>query len=250
MALVALDWTIGSIAFGAWTQSWGFIKRGHFRIMAWTVFGFGVIALAAGRASGDSFAFATIAAAAGAAIYLVSQYLESDTSPVVAGALATVAGAAAIWIAGRDLGGWPDVLGSLHLIAGAALLGGVTNGMLLGHWYLNQPGLKPEALARLSTVASISTTIAATIGAISAPRLLDATTDGAVLGLPGFGLSFGPAFFGIWAALVVATGAVIWMARRCVSIRSIQSATGLYYVALLTGGVTQFLVCYLIVRSA
>jgi hypothetical protein len=46
------------------------------------------------------------------------------------------------------------------------------------------------------------------------------------------------------------TAAVVWMARRCVRIRSIQSATGLYYVALLTAGVAEFLVRYLMVNAS
>ncbi len=251
VALIALEWTIGSIAVGAWTQSWGSIKRGHFRILAWSAFVAAAVALAAARAAGGGvLSGAAVAAAAGAGIYLASQYLESDKTPVVAGASATVAGLIALSLTVGNLGDWPVVLALFHLAAGTAILGGVTNGMFLGHWYLNQPGLKPEALARLSNAAFVSTTAAAVAGGVSAPRLLDASTEGAVLGLPGFGASFGPAFFGIWAALVVVTGGVIWMARRCVSIRSIQSATGLYYVALLTAGVTQFLVTYLVVRSA
>jgi hypothetical protein len=48
----------------------------------------------------------------------------------------------------------------------------------------------------------------------------------------------------------VFTGVVSWMARRCVRIRSIQSATGLFYVAILTAGVSEFLVRYLMVNAA
>jgi hypothetical protein len=42
----------------------------------------------------------------------------------------------------------------------------------------------------------------------------------------------------------------VWMARRCVKIRSIQSATGLYYVAILTAGVSEFLVRYLMINAS
>jgi hypothetical protein len=57
-------------------------------------------------------------------------------------------------------------------------------------------------------------------------------------------------FFIVWLVLLGFTGAVVWGARRCVKIRSIQSATGLYYVALLTAGVSEFLVRYLMVNAA
>jgi hypothetical protein len=82
-----------------------------------------------------------------------------------------------------------------------------------------------------------------------AARLAGASTEGAVLGLPGFGESFGAIFFAVWLSLVGFTGVVVWMARRCVALRSIQSATGLYYVALLTAASSEFLVRYLMVNS-
>jgi high-affinity Fe2+/Pb2+ permease len=84
---------------------------------------------------------------------------------------------------------------------------------------------------------------------VAVGRLSDATTEGAVLGLPGFGESFGWIFYGVWVTLLVFTGVAVWGARRCITIRSIQSATGLYYVALLTAGVSEFLVRYLMVSS-
>ena len=72
----------------------------------------------------------------------------------------------------------------------------------------------------------------------------------AALGLAGFGESFGVAFFVVWLGLIALTGVVSAMARRCVTIRSIQSATGLFYVALLTAVVSEFLVRYLMLNAA
>jgi hypothetical protein len=120
--------------------------------------------------------------------------------------------------------------------------------MMLGHWYLNQPGLKPEALARLTRLALVAGIATGVLGLVAVGRLSDATTEGAVLGLPGFGESFGLIFYGVWLTLLAFTGLAVWGARRCIKIRSIQSATGLYYVALLTAGVSEFLVRYLMVN--
>jgi hypothetical protein len=83
----------------------------------------------------------------------------------------------------------------------------------------------------------------------AASELANASTEGAVLGLPGFGESFSLAFYLVWIALLGLTGAVVWAARRCVSLRSIQSATGLLYVAVLSAGVSEFLVRYLMVNA-
>jgi hypothetical protein len=60
----------------------------------------------------------------------------------------------------------------------------------------------------------------------------------------------GPAFFVVWLALMGFTAVVLWMARRCVQIKSIQSATGLYYIGILTAGTSEFLVRYLMVNAA
>ena len=253
VALIMLEWTVGLVAAAAWTQSWGVVKRGHFRITGYTGLALGVLAvLALGAADGvEGAAPLTVAITAGAAaLYLAVQYSNTDVPAVVAGALVAVTGIVALAAAADLLEGWPLPLAAIEVVAGAALLGAVTNGMLLGHWYLNKPGLKPWALARLTTLALVATGGTGVLGLVAAGKLAGATTEGAVLGIPGFGESFGLAFFLIWLALVAFTGAVVWAARRCVTIKSIQSATGLYYVALLTAGVAEFLVRYLMVNAA
>jgi hypothetical protein len=251
VALVLIEWTAGWIGVAAWTQSWNVISRGHFRITAAGTLVFGVlgtIALQAASPSGTTKALVTAFEIA-AVVYLLLQYLGSDLAAAIAGAVAAIVGAATLVAAAGSISGWDQALAAVELIVGAMFLGGVTNGMMLGHWYLNQPGLKPWALARLTDL-SLLATAAAAVGGLAAVRLLaGASTTGAALGLPGFGASFGVGFFIVWAVLVVFTGAVVVGARRCIQIRSIQSATGLYYVALLTAGVAEFLVRYLMVNA-
>jgi hypothetical protein len=251
VALVLMEWGIGWIGAAAWSQSWDVIRRGHFRITAWITLVLavaGALALRGASASAISDGLA-LAFAIAAFLYLLVQYVRSDVAGVVAGGVASVLGIGALIAAAGMIAGWPQLLAAVELIAGAALLGGVTNGMMLGHWYLNQPGLEPWALARLTDLAG-GATIAAGLAGLAAARLLaGASTTGAALGLPSFGGSFGLGFFLVWVLLILFTGAVILGARRCIQIRSIQSATGLYYVALLTAGVAEFLVRYLMVNA-
>lgn len=253
VALIMLEWTVGLVGAAAWTQSWGVVRRGHFRITAYTAVGLGVLAILAARSGSDpvdgTAGALVVATAVAAGLYLVVQWSNTDVPAIVVGAVATVAGVAALVGAATLLDAWAPALAAVEVVAGAALLGAVTNGMLLGHWYLNQPGLKPWALARLTTLALAATAATGVLGLVAAGKLASAETDGAVLGIPGFGESFGFAFFVVWLALVAFTGAVVWAARRCVAIKSIQSATGLYYVALLTAGVAEFLVRYLMVTA-
>lgn len=235
----------------AWTQSWKVVRRGHFRITAWIVVALAagtVLAVSASDAGGGVGVLAGVMLGA-SIVYLLAQYSRGDLPGVVLGGIATAVGVAALGAAGEQIREWPSLIAALGLVAGALFLGAVTNGMMLGHWYLNQPGLKPWALGRLTTLATVGVFASATLGLVTAPLLVDASTEGAVLGLPGFGDDFGPAFYAIWLVLLVFTGWVVWAARRCVKIRSIQSATGLYYVALLTAGVSEFLIRYLMVNA-
>ena len=255
VALVSIEWAAGLLGAAGWTQSWSVVRRGHFRIVAWSAIPLAALAYAAhssatpGGTEGLRQAVA-IACLAGAACYLLLQYARTDLPGAVAGYAGALAGA--VWLVSSAglIQGWPRWLAALGLLSGGALLGAVTNGMLLGHWYLNQPGLKPWALARLTRLALAATAASAAAGVAATGRLTAASTEGAVLGLPGFGESFAGAFFAIWLGLVGFTAVVVWMARRCVKLRSIQSATGLYYVALLTAGVSEFLARYLMVSGA
>ncbi len=255
VALVLIEWTAGWIGAAAWSQSWAVIKRGHFRITAWITSVLAVLTFLADRAAvgtlGERASLqrgAVLALIACAIVYLLVQYSRSDVPGTVVGAVAAVVGVAALLFSSGLLEGWPLFLALAHLVVGTVLLGAVMNGMMLGHWYLNQPGLKPWALSRLTRLALVAVALSLAIGLATAPILAGASTRGAVVGLPGFGESFGLVFFISWLALIGFTGAVLWGAWRCVQIRSIQSATGLFYVAVLGAGVAEFVIRYLMVN--
>jgi hypothetical protein len=252
-ALVLVEWTVGWVGAAAWSQSWLVITRGHFRITAWSALVLGIVAALALRAGAEGphateAGALAIALVVAAGLYVAVQYAGGDIAGVAVGAGAALAGTGALGTAARLVAG-TGLLGGLQLVVGAVLLGAVTNGMMLGHWYLNQPGLKAWALARLTALALVAIAASLVVGLADAGKLSSASTSGAALGIPGFGQSFGPFFYAVWIALIAFTGAVVWMARRCIEIRSIQSATGLYYVAILTAGVAEFLVRYLMVNS-
>jgi hypothetical protein len=254
LTLFLIEWTFGWAAAAAWNQSWGVVTRGHFRITAWIVAVLAILAVLANQAAEPADAGAqpgaVILMCVFAVLYLLAQYARSDIVGVVTGASLAAAGAVALVLSANVIEGWGLVPAAALLLSGGIFFGAVTNGMMLGHWYLNQPGLKPWALARLTDLGLIAVAVSGILGLISVGTLTDATTEGAILGLEGFGDDFGIAFFVIWFVLLLFSGAVVWAARRCVKIRSIQSATGLYYVAILTAGVGEFLVRYLMVNAA
>jgi hypothetical protein len=254
-ALVLLEWTVGWVAGAAWTQSWAVVKRGHFRITAWGSLILGVLAILAAHSTLDDVDASSLqwrlalAVLVGIVLYVTVQYSNTDVPGTVVGYGVGVLGVFLLSSVATLLAGWPGITAAVQLLSGAVLLGAVTNGMMLGHWYLNQPGLKPWALERLTNLALVASLAAVVVGLLTVTRLTSATTEGAAFGLEGFGESFGPFFYLVWLSLLVFTGGVVWMARRCVQIKSIQSATGLYYVAILTAGVGEFLVRYLMVNA-
>jgi len=84
--------------------------------------------------------------------------IERNASPRVVGAaefppwldlLAPIAGTVGLVAAAVDAGGDETVVALLRILVGAAFLGVVTDAMLLGHWYLVQPGLARTALLDL-----------------------------------------------------------------------------------------------------
>jgi hypothetical protein len=252
LALVLIEWTGGLLGAAGWSQSWSIVRRGHFKIIAWTAIAFAVGAYFSFDAATVESSFtgpALIALIVCSVLYLGAQYVRTEMVGTVVGVVGAAVACLALVGAATLLTGWAAWSAALGLVAGMVLLGGVTNGMLLGHWYLNQPGLKPWALGRLTDATLIGILVAVGLGLVSAGKLANAETEGAVMGIPGFGESFSLVFFLAWLAVAGLTAAVVWAARRCVKIKSIQSATGLFYVALLTAGVSEFLVRYLMVNA-
>ncbi|MFM7043144.1 MAG: hypothetical protein ACKO35_13285 [Planctomycetaceae bacterium] len=113
--------------------------------------------------------------------------------------------------------------------AGIALLSGLVTGltvhaMLLGHWYLNAPGMRIDALRRAIDVALVAW------GARLVTVAVAAVGEGIVRG--------GDATAVALVALRCLTGLVslpilLLMSRRTLAIPNTQSATGILYVACL-----------------
>lgn len=116
------------------------------------------------------------------------------------------------------------LLQTLQTIASAWLLGVVTAAMLLGHWYLNAPGMKLAPLRRLlvylgAAVAAQSLVVAA--GTYFEWQLNPALTEQWMMLAVRW-------FFGLVGPL-----ALVWMAWQTLAIPNTQSATGILYVAVI-----------------
>ena len=130
---------------------------------------------------------------------------------------------------GSIAAGDPVVLSVARGLTSALFLGVVTDAMLLGHWYLVQPGLARapiHELVRWTGILWVPETILMLwpTGMVS---VLNGTIDDAYNGLLGW----------FWVACVVTTIALVFVTRAALKEReysAVMAATGFMYLAILT----------------
>ncbi len=141
---------------------------------------------------------------------------------------APVFGALGLLAAAASAGG-PFLLGAARLLVGAAFLGAVTDAMLLGHWYLTQPGLSREPLKELVrwTGALWPVEVALLCWPTGMIQVLSGSVDDRASGLFGW----------IWLGSAVTTIVLVVVVMAALKERwysAVMSATGLLYLAILT----------------
>lgn len=132
-------------------------------------------------------------------------------------------------IAGGAVAGGPVWLGIARAVVGAAFLGCVSDAMLLGHWYLTQPGLPraplEEQVRYLGWIWPFEVALLLVPpGMISA---LDGTIDDGYNGMLGW----------FWVACAVTTIGLVVVTRMALREKyysAVMAATGLLYLAILT----------------
>ncbi len=117
-----------------------------------------------------------------------------------------------------------------RLVVGAAFLGAVSDAMLLGHWYLVQPGLGREPIKEMVKAVAVLWPFELVVYLIPVGMVsvLNGTVDDGYGGLMGW----------MWIVASVTTiGLVIatWFALKERSYSAVMAATGLMYLAILTG---------------
>jgi hypothetical protein len=148
--------------------------------------------------------------------------------PPILDAIAPVIGTVGIVASALDAGG-PAWLAVSRFLVGAAFLGAVTDAMLLGHWYLVQPGLARGAL--LEMVRWVQWLLVPEVLLLLVPTgmisVLSGSIDDGYGGLLGW----------FWVACVVTTAGLVVVTRLALKERyysAVMAATGLLYLAILT----------------
>lgn len=148
-----------------------------------------------------------------------------DLVPVAVGLIGLVAAA----IAAAD-GAGPTVVAIIRVLAGAAFLGSISDAMLLGHWYLTQPGLPRSLLHEL--VNAVGWVWPFEVAAMLLPTGMVSVWLGHVD--DGWNGTLG----WFWAASAVTTIVLVVVTKAALREReysAVMAATGLLYLAILTG---------------
>ena len=127
-------------------------------------------------------------------------------------------------------GGGSEWLAVARFLVGAAFLGAVTDAMLLGHWYLVQPGLARGPAARAGALdrATCGSPRCCCCSCPSAwSRCSTAPSTTTTTACSGW----------FWVACAVTTGGLVVVTRLALKERyysAVMAATGLLYLAILT----------------
>jgi hypothetical protein len=147
-----------------------------------------------------------------------------DLVPVVVGVVGLVAAA----LDAAD-GGADTAVSIVRALVGAAFIGAVTDAMLLGHWYLVQPGLPRRLLNEL--VGALGWLWPLEVAALLLPTGMLSVWSGAVD--DGWNGTLG----WFWGACAVTTLVLVFVTRAALKERqysAVMAATGLLYLAILT----------------
>jgi hypothetical protein len=125
--------------------------------------------------------------------------------------------------------GEPALLSVARVLVGAAFLGSISDGMLLGHWYLVQPGLARRPLLEMVRWTGLiwPFEVIVLLWPTGMASVLSGTIDDGYNGMLGW----------FWVACAVTTIGLVIVTRAALRERyysAVMAATGLLYLAILT----------------
>ena len=244
-AIVLAELACGALALLWPTPLWSEVRRGFFKLVGGVVLVLAASAwasAAAGAIPGEPAGAWTVDLAAAltavTAIWLVLLFARRQTAARVVG-IASVPVALALLAAMAGTSEGSHVVGFLQLLAGAAFLGAVIDGLLLGHWYLTDRGLSRGPINRYTTllIAAVALEAAAVISGGFGPTRTTADINPL---LTSVGLASWIALGMVGATALIAI--LIRAALRGTRASAVQAATGFFYLAVITALTAEFAV--------
>lgn len=154
--------------------------------------------------------------------------MEASEFPPALDLIAPAIGLVGLLAAGITAGD-PPVLSAARVVVGAAFLGAVTDAMLLGHWYLVQPGMPRAPLLELVRWLAVTWPfeVAVLLWPTGMTSVLTGAIDDGYNGILGW----------MWVACAISTIVLVGVTRAALKERqysAVMAATGLLYLAILT----------------
>jgi hypothetical protein len=220
-----------ALAMAATSPRW--VTSGYYRNHSYVLLGLNVLAAAVTWVGGGEWPLWPAIAGAGLSwISSIAWLYERPRPGIVALVLAAGVAICGAWLAdvsstqsaGESLGAG-HVLAWIDPLAGGLVLGVTMAAMLLGHWYLNAPGMKLAPLQRLVLFLGGSLVLRAVVCAA-----------GLVVWM---GMSAPPEqmdwlFLALrWMSGLLGVAAMAWMTWQTLKVPNTQSATGILYVAVI-----------------
>jgi hypothetical protein len=202
------------------------VTSGYFRNHLYVTLGLTALAALLCRALENVAFWPSVAAALASYLGAVAWLYESPRAGKAA--LALVAAAAllgALLVDGVTTDAtMVNALRAANVVLSGSVLGVVMAAMLLGHWYLNAPGMQLAPLRRLLGAAAVVVALHALVCIV-----------GLVLELQRHGTSTQWQLFLAlrWSFGLAGVFILIWMAWRTLEVPNTQSATGILYVAVI-----------------
>ena len=230
MAIILLETAVGG-AVALWVSGvWGVVRRGFFLLTGTTIALCALGAWAITRAEvGSSDALTALAVFTGlAVVWQILLAVGQERVSRIVGMLTAVVGVAALVLfAGlreRSFG-----LAIAELVLGSMFLGSTMYGLLLGHWYLVERRLTNRYMIS-SAYLYAGGVVAAAVGAFLASRnpAPDAAGLSPLLAIPSLTLLLAGGFVAICALIAP----FVWKLANEGG-RSIQAATGYFYLAVI-----------------
>lgn len=207
------------------------VTSGYYRIHSYVLLGFGVLtALSAPTVEGYSI-WPAVALAVLAYFSAVSWMYEKAGPGILMLAAAAVAAIVGAWqaavpgAASGDDATWTWLLWRLAPVTAGLLLGFTVAAMLLGHWYLNSPGMQLAPLRRLVRFSVVAAGIRVVLAAAGLALVLQSagTPESSTL-----------LFLSLrWIAGLLSPLVLAYMTWKTLDIPNTQSATGILYVSVI-----------------
>ncbi len=264
LAIVLFETAVGGLALTWLGPTWGRVRHGFEMLQAallglmalgaWAAMR-GPLALAATETGSPALGWASLGlgtTAAAALLALVLLVIRAPSTARLVGIVSAVLGAATFvpiaqvrGVADTASGSVP--LGVLELVTGAFFLGAVWNGMVLGHWYLVERRLSNEPMvwmAWANVAAVVAGFVSVGLSALNSVPCAGLEGDelivcsfaySPVLGVGTFTIMMG---VGIVALVALISGFNVKLARE--GGRSIQAATGMFYLAVILAPAAEF----------